>query len=1537
MLGDLQIGRSMRQRISAARAVIQLLSLYKGADVIAIWDVAKDLPDMEDSTEAVYIGYELLDACVTHKKLVSLERKFLFEALTKNDSRSAFRHRFRVLEHLSEGGRVLEDLGERFMTFLVRILDDCFEAANTHKRDENAREEVENLSRVFDYILGVLKYNSKAFTEVDIDLLVSHVCDISDKTTRVSDLAKAIQVVDALITYSCLPRMSLQNCVELLCGNYAHIASERENAWRTIDHLLGSHHGPAILTSLTSLLKEGPAGAKFAKTRGACQIMAEILKSNELASPLPSQLPKLVSAVRQSLVHDNRRVEIDVMYLVLELCRDENAITNVLDDKVWLNVEMILKQCAGRLPTHSDRPSSIPLLSDNRSSSTSRSSDKDDIAARGLQALQAVAGRLILLAHDLDANDNRPIMRLLMNLAGHLDNQHAKLLIDYYNQECLNVVQNDQWEVDFRALLNTIFKDYTRPNPVRKAALSALRNAQGTGEALEATGATNAVLELLNSVHSESDVNLVEYLCETAVHAATDTSSEETFLKIVENLEMSLLDCKATPNAGSPPTLASFAQRMAISADNPFETVNTHVARCLVRIFLRTVTTSAWKCRRTYKSLLKIVKSNDSPAEARVVALKLLFRLRADTNHGIFVVSQTECEDIAALLCRTTETIVEPSKLQESPIMRPTRGEDQVARRTSHQPSSNAGMPAPPTRASSGNNRSGQGHGRINRPTPPLWLYPGPGGLPEAPQYYASHLVAAQIVRASDRQGTKGRSFIRIGAWLEALLTILQQNELEWEVYSYVLVHLGAQLTNHALFVDAIPQIQLLRSVICHQLANKSFHEPPTFTNLTRSDAATCLFHILTMLVSYREHFSVNEEDEMVKMFVAGIGLRERTNEICIHAMAVCCHELPGSLSKALEGALSKMSHVITESHLAVHILEFLAGLARLPDLFKNFGEDEFKLVFRICFSFLDDVRGLRGKSGARRTARNNATSSRARAVGGPTLSDDLPQYVYALAYHVMAFWYMSLRIQDRRKHIAWITRNLADTGSSGQIELEEQGEVTIDLMHRIAYSDREETQARNIFTDERDGPRATRSWVVGRTILTIETAGLSGLSQITRRRPTGTIHSVITPNIVNPPPHQQMALVPTSEESSKVDFMPEHIFQEYYSPLDFSSDMSVALPEGDPAIDRALSSFDRISPLDGHKVGILYVGQSQTEESEVLSNVTGSADYASFVERVGMLCELQNATFNTQGLDKGTTAADGKYTLAWRDRLTEVVFHVTTMMPTLANDPNCNYKKSHIGNDYVNIIFNNSGYSWTIDNISSDFNFVNIVITPEARASFVEVRQKYKYADNFREENGMKSESEATHDGSKVDGSSTARDHAPPLYYKVTVLTKPSIPALSPAHTTKIISEDSLPAFVRLLALNASFFASVWAARESAGGTGEPVSSWRSRLREINVLRTRYGEAPEQSPGTPRSATGYDPYRTSLGGGTVGSNDYARISTSSTASGPAVRENTVFRRSSRPNIWGGAGGDAGNRNSSTSLARDTDLERSSSAGSHLT
>lgn len=288
----------------------------------------------------------------------------------------------------------------------------------------------------------------------------------------------------------------------------------------------------------------------------------------------------------------------------------------------------------------------------------------------------------------------------------------------------------------------------------------------------------------------------------------------------------------------------------------------------------------------------------------------------------------------------------------------------------------------------------------------------------------------------------------------------------------------------------------------------------------------------------------------------------------------------------------------------------------------------------------------------------------------------------------------------------------------------------------------------------------------------------------------------------------QHLAVDSQVEESDKefdiTKLLPSHLLLQFLGGNAVTEQRPVLLPD-DEKTTRAIEVFDRIPIVDFHKIGVVFVGAGQTDEKEILSNTMGSPDYTDFVDGLGDLVKLEGADLNTGGLDCEANF-DGDFAYFWRDRMTEIVFHVTTMMPTREEDPQCTYKKRHIGNDFVNIIFNHSGLPWRFGTIPSQFNFVSIVISPEARSSFVSSRVR-------------------------------ARGPEDAVFYRVQVCCREGFSEISPAQEPKTVSAKCLPAFVRNLALNASVYSHVF----NEGG-GEYISNTRHRLRSIKQLRERVG-----------------------------------------------------------------------------------------------
>ncbi|KAI8367896.1 hypothetical protein EDC96DRAFT_506444 [Choanephora cucurbitarum] len=298
----------------------------------------------------------------------------------------------------------------------------------------------------------------------------------------------------------------------------------------------------------------------------------------------------------------------------------------------------------------------------------------------------------------------------------------------------------------------------------------------------------------------------------------------------------------------------------------------------------------------------------------------------------------------------------------------------------------------------------------------------------------------------------------------------------------------------------------------------------------------------------------------------------------------------------------------------------------------------------------------------------------------------------------------------------------------------------------------------------------------------------------------------------------------PISQPLRKTDpsIDPSFLYLQFnnYPDMARAMDISPPLPNDDSTA-RTLATFDRIPVVDFHKIGVLYVGKGQTHEVDILANTYGSPDYVRFLNALGTIQQLRGRTGNSGGLDREMDI-DGPFAYFWKDDVTEAVFHVATLMPTdLTRDPQCSAKKRHIGNDYVSIVYNDSGMDYAFDTLPSQFNFINIVVSPHSIST------------------------EAVSPTHAMTGTENT-------FFKVEMQKRPDMPDIGPMGEPKLVSAQSLPGFVRGAALHANIFAQVFWQSAGAGGKREYVSHWRERLRQILRVKERLAGKSTTAANTP-------------------------------------------------------------------------------------
>jgi tuberous sclerosis 2 len=247
--------------------------------------------------------------------------------------------------------------------------------------------------------------------------------------------------------------------------------------------------------------------------------------------------------------------------------------------------------------------------------------------------------------------------------------------------------------------------------------------------------------------------------------------------------------------------------------------------------------------------------------------------------------------------------------------------------------------------------------------------------------------------------------------------------------------------------------------------------------------------------------------------------------------------------------------------------------------------------------------------------------------------------------------------------------------------------------------------------------------------------------------------------------------------------------------------------PQNTPVTNKgALSTFirnlDRIPVTDTHNVGIIYVAPGQTKEADILRNTHGSPAYARFLDGIGRLVRLDGQSdVYTGGLN---SAEDGVYGYAWWDDFFQVLYHTATLMPSDPGDPNSDKKKRHIGNDYVRIVWNDSGIPYRFDTLKTQFQFVNVVIEPHSVGSITAFSNCVQETE----------------------------------YFKVCVQRAASMPEFAPIGDFKLCSAAALPLYVRQLSLMSDWFASVFQRTNGDTDHVQLSTNWQNRLQAIKRFR---------------------------------------------------------------------------------------------------
>lgn len=505
-----------------------------------------------------------------------------------------------------------------------------------------------------------------------------------------------------------------------------------------------------------------------------------------------------------------------------------------------------------------------------------------------------------------------------------------------------------------------------------------------------------------------------------------------------------------------------------------------------------------------YQVLLDILTEGQS-ARGRVTALQFLMRLRADRDHNIFFIDRTYDKDgqiamLSGLINRSslpsTERSIEDSSsdLTETRRSRPRviqqdregrqvssgRGAGRLSRSATSRSRSRAPARVAPAEVTKKSRR-------------PLWYYPE-----VLPFTLAAMDSPSEALISYSPEASNSRPVLEISKYLKAIVDILEK-EKSWDVLSYALCHLPTQLSNKHLFCGPLCRLLISRllNVLCAGIlkGELGFHVEIWPPGLKPRDAQGLAYHTLSVLVSYRRCFELHQRHVLVEVFQQGLDGQLSTIKCCLHALTLSAFELQTSVTKCMPRILEKLSRIMSNPNMSVHILGFLSIAGSMPALYSNFTEADYKMVFGVALQYLQHYN------------RQNAS---------PMISWALSQYVRIMSYSTVYIWFLALKLPDRPKHIPYVTRQLM-LANEGNQELDIPSEVCFDWLARYAYASADPRPATSSFsnvvmspashTPEPSPPdvlQSSKTWLVGNAVVTVNALPRAGWVEVLSRRPSG-------------------------------------------------------------------------------------------------------------------------------------------------------------------------------------------------------------------------------------------------------------------------------------------------------------------------------------------------------------------------------------------------------------------------------------------------
>lgn len=669
-----------------------------------------------------------------------------------------------------------------------------------------------------------------------------------------------------------------------------------------------------------------------------------------------------------------------------------------------------------------------------------------------------------------------------------------------------------------------------------------------------------------------------------------------------------------------------------------------------------------------------------------------------------------------------------------------------------------------------------------------------------------------ECVRFEIKNNDTSPEGIKMGVWLSLAVSTIE-DPVDLEIYSYLLTHLCSQLSELMLFEGQYEEINKFKNVICQHLRQALPSNIEPSDTLSKSDLNSAYVRNLSAVLAYHRYEPKVFADDLVSALVVGLTSWEKTLIPILHILTVSCFEIPASVKRYITPILLELQKRITTLHAIPSILEFLLALNSSPPLISNLTPNETKRVFGIVFTLMENsvYLKMRTKSFSRGSTLNpqkmQFSSSAPQdyeveispSTEGFLVGESMTRFFQYQSFMVLANWLFNVKGGQMVDLAQFVMKGLEKLANIEDLKYDAL--AYMDFVSRLQLSSPDEAPLlRGKNAHQYSNSSHLSRWISGSCLISIRTWEKTNRAFVELKRPSSeVIFEIKTSEQLYQPKYNIFDFQYNHElnQASHVQIIkPEHVLPLVHTQV---IDRDIFKLPDNASFNRSVSLLERIPKVEFQKTGIIYVGPGQCTEPEVLGNSNGSYQYNWFLTEMGSFIKLKETSqfFYRGGLDPDT---DGEFALVWNNSTTQITFHTVTLMPAHID---LSFKKRHVGNNFVNIFYNDSGlYTFNFNLIKSQFTFINIVITPETTTSNDNVSQ----------------------------------------HYKVKLYRRAGVPGLLSCAHFKILDKSNLARYVR----HVSLIANALAEKYNETGSQDACSIWGVRCKQLLNIRDRLASNDE-------------------------------------------------------------------------------------------